>query len=78
MVIESATYVVDAMGRRTAVILPIADYERLLEELHSSNGDDQPAEPIPLASLFGAGKGAFDTPADADAFIRAERDAWGH
>ena len=27
-------YVVDREGRRTAVILPLADYKRLLEDLH--------------------------------------------
>lgn len=29
----SAQYVSDATGRRTAVLLPIEDYERLLEDL---------------------------------------------
>ena len=29
----SAQYLSDASGRRTAVLLPIADYERLLEDL---------------------------------------------
>jgi hypothetical protein len=27
-------YQTDAQGRRTAVVLPIAEYERLLEDLH--------------------------------------------
>jgi hypothetical protein len=27
-------YQTDAQGKRTAVVLPIADYERLLEDLH--------------------------------------------
>jgi hypothetical protein len=27
-------YQTDAMGRRTAVVLPIAEYEQLLEDLH--------------------------------------------
>jgi hypothetical protein len=30
----------------------------------------------PLAKLVGAGKGAFASPADVDAFIRAEREQW--
>jgi hypothetical protein len=29
-----------------------------------------------LRSLIGAGKGAFATPEEADAFIRQERDSW--
>ena len=28
------------------------------------------------AALFGSGKGAFATPAEADNFLRAERDQW--
>ena len=28
----------DAMGRRTAVVLPIADYEQLREDLHDLAG----------------------------------------
>jgi hypothetical protein len=30
----------------------------------------------PLSQLIGKGKGCFDSAADIDAFIRAERDAW--
>ncbi|OQY57950.1 MAG: hypothetical protein B6245_14410 [Desulfobacteraceae bacterium 4572_88] len=29
-----------------------------------------------LSSLIGTGKGGFDTPEDADNFIRRERDRW--
>ena len=28
-------------------------------------------------TLFGSGKGSFDTREDADRYIRRERDAWG-
>jgi hypothetical protein len=28
------------------------------------------------AAFFGAGKGGFNSPEEADRFIRAERDAW--
>lgn len=28
------------------------------------------------AALFGSGKGAFATPAEADSFLRAERNQW--
>ncbi|MBV5322298.1 MAG: hypothetical protein JZU60_00520 [Ilumatobacteraceae bacterium] len=30
----------------------------------------------PLSQLIGKGKGCFDSAADIDTFIRAERDAW--
>jgi hypothetical protein len=30
----------------------------------------------PLRTFIGAGKGAFATPEEADAFIRKERDSW--
>jgi len=30
----STLYVADEVGKRTAVLLPIEDYERLLEDLH--------------------------------------------
>ena len=32
--VASAQYVVDDHGKRTAVILPVQAYERLLEDLH--------------------------------------------
>ncbi len=34
------------------------------------------SEPPPLTSLFGKAEGVFASGAEADAFIRAERDAW--
>lgn len=35
------------------------------------------AEPKPsYRDMFGAGKGAYRTPDEADAFLRGERDAW--
>jgi hypothetical protein len=38
---------------------------------------EQPAaEPAPLASFIGRGKGCFTSAAEVDAFIRSERDAW--
>jgi hypothetical protein len=38
---------------------------------------EQPAaEPPPLASFVGKGKGCFASAEEIDAFIRAERDAW--
>ncbi len=30
----------------------------------------------PLSSILGTGQGSFPTPEEADAFIRAEREAW--
>jgi hypothetical protein len=38
--------------------------------------DSAPAQALPLVRLIGAGKGSFATPAEADAFLRDERDAW--
>ena len=37
--------------------------------------NDRPAKRT-MRSLIGAGKGAFATPEEADAFLRAERDKW--
>ena len=34
MIAQAEQYVVDGDGKRTAVILPIKQYERLLEKLH--------------------------------------------
>jgi len=37
----------------------------------------QPITPAPpYRSLFGAGKGSFATPVEADRYVRKERDAW--
>jgi len=38
---------------------------------------DTPPVDRPLRSIIGTGKGAFETPEEADAFIRGERDTWG-
>ncbi len=35
-----------------------------------------PATTNNYAALFGSGKGAFATPAEADNFLRGERDQW--
>jgi hypothetical protein len=37
----------------------------------------RPQEPPHYASLFGSGKGSFESQEEADRFIRGERDAWG-
>ena len=34
------------------------------------------AKSVDIGQWIGAGKGLFKTPAEADAFIRAERDQW--
>ena len=34
MTVQAEQYVVDGAGKRTAVILPIEQYERMLEDLH--------------------------------------------
>jgi hypothetical protein len=35
-----------------------------------------PAEPSPLASFIGKGKGCFTTASEVDAFLRSERESW--
>ncbi len=46
-------YVVDGAGKRTAVILPIAQYERLLEDLHDLAviAERRKEEPISLEEM---------------------------
>lgn len=43
-------YITDAQGHKTAVILPIADYEEMLEDLHfgevARESKDEPARPF--------------------------------
>ncbi|MBW4698411.1 MAG: hypothetical protein KME03_11070 [Aphanocapsa lilacina HA4352-LM1] len=38
--------------------------------------EPETASPTPLAAFIGVGSGGFGTPAEVDAFIRQERDAW--
>lgn len=39
---------------------------------------DTETQPVPrsLSSFIGAARGGFDTPQEADTFVRRERDAW--
>jgi hypothetical protein len=69
--------------RQQAVVQPGGVIEVRSSEL--SAGDvvevivlmDTPVTPKrSLTEFFGAAKGSFATPEEADAFIRAERDAW--
>ena len=47
MGVRRRQYQTDTQGKRTAVVLPIADYERLLEDLHDlavvAERHDEPA-----------------------------------
>jgi len=47
---RNVQYVTDANGERTAVILPLEEYEELLEDLHVSRvaeeTKDQPSRPL--------------------------------
>ena len=47
---RSVQYVTDANGERTAVILPLEEYEELLEDLHVSRvaheTRDEPSRPL--------------------------------
>ncbi|QWF71961.1 hypothetical protein KEF85_05760 [Methylomonas paludis] len=48
-------YITDSIGNKTAVILPIADYEELLEDLEDlaaiADRKDDPSEPIEQVAL---------------------------
>ena len=47
---RNVQYVTDANGERTAVILPLEDYEELLEDMHVSRvaneTKDEPSRPL--------------------------------
>lgn len=47
---RSVQYITDANGERTAVILPLEEYEELLEDLHVTRvayeTKDQPSRPL--------------------------------
>jgi len=46
-------YIVDAKGRRTAVLLPLKRYQKLLEDLHDLAvvAERRSEEPVPLAEV---------------------------
>lgn len=63
--------------------LPPNDLVKLIKQAVELLGESQVAPVQPTtpgktsyAALFGSGKGAFATPAEADNFLRAERDQW--
>lgn len=63
--------------------LPPNDLVKLIKQAVELLGQRQAVPAQPTAShptnytaLFGSGKGAFATPAEADNFLRAERDQW--
>jgi PHD/YefM family antitoxin component YafN of YafNO toxin-antitoxin module len=47
---QSVRFVIDAEGRKTAVILPIEEYEEILEDLHlgrvARESKDEPRRPF--------------------------------
>jgi PHD/YefM family antitoxin component YafN of YafNO toxin-antitoxin module len=47
---ESVQFIIDAEGRKTAVILPIEEYEEMLEDLHlgrvARESKSEPRRPI--------------------------------
>lgn len=61
-------------------LLPPDDLVKLIKQAAELLEQKQPTPSIPAttsyAALFGSGKGAFATPAEADNFLRAERDQW--
>lgn len=71
----------ELIANQVKVLLPgdlvklIKQAAELLEQKQASISASSEASSKPsYASLFGSGKGAFATPAEADNFLRAERD----
>jgi hypothetical protein len=62
MVPRRTQYQTDAMGRRTAVVLPIAEYEQLLEDLHDlavvAERDEETIEEAELTRRLAGGGAA--------------------
>lgn len=57
--------------------LPPADLAQLIKRAADVLAN-QPPPPTPrYAALFGSGRGVFQSPEEADNFLREERDAWG-
>jgi len=60
-------------------LLPPDDLVKLIRyaaELLAQKQTAQGTPEIKYATLFGSGKGAFATPAEADHFLRSEREQW--
>ena len=53
MVISQEQYIVDTKGSKTAVILPIEQYEQLMEDLHDLAiiAERRPEEPISFEEM---------------------------
>jgi hypothetical protein len=56
-------YQTDAKGRRTAVVLPIAEYEQLVEDLHdlavvAERRDEEPIDEAELTRRLAGGRAA--------------------
>ena len=56
--------------------LPAGVTVEVIVMIEESGETSLPGEPYPLSSLFGAVRNCFGNGEEADAFIRAERDAW--
>jgi hypothetical protein len=58
-------------------LLPPDDLAKLIKQAEELLRQKQSAQPTTdYIALFGSGKGSFATPAEADSFLRAERDQW--
>ncbi len=58
-------------------LLPPDDLAKLIQQAEELLRQKQSAQPATdYTALFGSGKGSFATPAEADRFLRAERDQW--
>jgi len=57
--------------------LPPDDLAKLIKQAEELLRQKQSTQPTTdYTALFGSGKGTFATPAEADSFLRAERDQW--
>ncbi len=56
--------------------LPPNELIQLIKQAAAILEQKQESKPTSYAARFGSGKGAFSTAAEADEFLRRERDAW--
>jgi len=68
----------DLQHRRVeAIFWPLEDSPQATVFQVAPRQNPTPLEPItPLTQLIGKARGGFDSAAEVDAFLRAERDAW--
>mgnify|MGYP006305619349 CR=1 FL=1 len=75
---EQTSQKIEKMGMSTEELTDMFLHwiQRYLNALPALELEAPPKSSPSLLSVLGTGRGGFATPAEADAFIRAERDAW--